>query len=646
MNGGSTCEQTRRRDRLPKWFGYALAVAAQAAVTAAAVFLLPTQPVAGSSAPQIVIVLAIAYFSREGPALTALVAGLVASNWVAGFGSRVPWTVPAGSDQWVSIVVYLLNAGGGTFIISLLRRYAERDARLACQLTAAKELAERRGSELEAVLLSASDAILVVDSGGTVTYLNDAADRLFCGRIYKGQPYAEFVESAMIRETNGNPAALQELAVMKALTGRGPCDKIALVNGESGPDTVLSVHASPIRGPDDTIEGAVAVIRNITHQWEAEKALRQSEERFRTLVELLPLGICEIDTSGRITFVNSAICRMQGRSPDEVLGKAFWEVIGVPSEAERLRTSFARAVAESPPPEPMMVPVLAKDGRCLEMQVEWNYKRDHEGRVAGFTLVVTDATERVKAHKELERDYEREHRIAETLQTSLMRPVPRKIGRFEFEKLYRAAWDEARIGGDFYDVFPLNDDKIGIVIGDVSGKGLKAAVQVASAKYSLRGRAYECHSPAAVMEQVNRTLVQDMESEGFASVFLGILDCRRNALKYANAGHAPVMHWRQSESRAVLLMPTGPVTGIDGGAVFGEVEVGLESGDELMLGTDGLYEVHCGGSYLELDRLLEIYSDLKQQGVCSAVELVNKVVEYCRGDLRDDIAVLRVCMEE
>ena len=88
-----------------------------------------------------------------------------------------------------------------------------------------------------------------------------------------------------------------------------------------------------------------------------------------------------------------------------------------------------------------------------------------------------------------------------------------------------------------------------------------------------------------------------------------------------------------------------PTATISSGAEFGELDIELEIGDELLLGTDGLYEIQCGGSYLEIDRLLDIYAEMKSQGMSSAAELVNRVVEYCQGEPRDDIAVLRVSVE-
>jgi sigma-B regulation protein RsbU (phosphoserine phosphatase) len=212
--------------------------------------------------------------------------------------------------------------------------------------------------------------------------------------------------------------------------------------------------------------------------------------------------------------------------------------------------------------------------------------------------------------------------------------------------VYRAARDEARVGGDFYDVFRMGDGKIGIAIGDVSGKGLQAAVQMAMAKYSLRSRAYESDRPSTVMEQVNKALVQDMGDESFVTIFAGVLDPKAMTVTYANAGHSPAILWKAAERQAVLLDSTGPVVGIMDDMTYQDETVQLQPGDELLLGTDGLFEVRCKEAFLEIEGLLGLYTGLRQSGVYSATGLVDRVIEFCQGELRDDVAILRVTVVE
>ena len=432
----------------------------------------------------------------------------------------------------------------------------------------------------------------------------------------------------------GGPAALAGVIGLFAYTYNFSRPEHRLWPLASSPEQ-WAVFALYVTG---TLVGGL-VMRTIR---KTEDAQRRSEERYHSLVQLLPLGVAEIGLDGCLTFVNPAFCSIHELPEDQLIGFPPWRLMESEGECRELEALIRRLLAEQPPPSLTISRARTGSGRAIDVQTAWNYRLDREGRVVGLTIVVADVTEETRTRKALEHSYEREHRIAETLQASLMRPVPRQINGFVFEKMYRAASEEARVGGDFYDVFQLDDERIGVVIGDVSGKGLNAAVQVASARYALRGRTYECGSPAEVMEQVNRTLVQDLDAESFITVFLGILDSSNNTLRYANAGHSPVMHWMAAESCAVLFGPTGSVAGMDREMTYSERTVQLETGDELLLGTDGLYEIRYGETFLGLELLLEIYSEAKLEGVKSTEELVGRVVERCTGGLRDDIAVLRI----
>jgi sigma-B regulation protein RsbU (phosphoserine phosphatase) len=272
--------------------------------------------------------------------------------------------------------------------------------------------------------------------------------------------------------------------------------------------------------------------------------------------------------------------------------------------------------------------------------------RTVDGEIIGTGVVVVETTGKVKSRKELERGYQRELLIADTLQSALLGVIPERMRNLRLETVYCAAMDESRVGGDFYDVFETEPGKIVIVIGDVSGKGLKAAVQVAMAKYSLRSRVVEGGLPSKLLEQVNATLLHDTDTEGFVTIFVGVCDCSTNVMTYANGGHAPVFLWRADRQAAELIGPTGLLVGALEDAKYRDEVLQLQVGDELFLGTDGLFEVNIGGRLMEIEDLLEIYTDLKLKGQDSASMFVDRVSEFCGGAFRDDIAVLRVTVME
>jgi phosphoserine phosphatase RsbU/P len=183
-------------------------------------------------------------------------------------------------------------------------------------------------------------------------------------------------------------------------------------------------------------------------------------------------------------------------------------------------------------------------------------------------------------------------------------------------------------------------------VGDVSGKGLTAAVHVATAKYSIRSHAYETDSPGRVMEMVNETMLRETDAEGFITIFAGVLDTVHRTLIYTNCGHEPVIRWKSAEGKAVLLAPNGPIIGAIPGISCREDTIALEPGDEIILGTDGLFEIRCGEGRLEVEGLLDLFTELKKSGNGTAIGLIERVSDYCDGDLRDDVAILRVVLEK
>ena len=158
-----------------------------------------------------------------------------------------------------------------------------------------------------------------------------------------------------------------------------------------------------VRQRTDELATANAVLKkqNADRQ-KAEEGLRKSEEEYRTLVETIPHGIQEIDTSGMITFCNAAYHKMLGYEREEVLGKYIWDLLAHDLEKDQLRPYLKELVESQPPCTPYFQTNLTKHGKPIHVQVDWNYKRNETGAVAGFISVITDVTERKKAEEKLE----------------------------------------------------------------------------------------------------------------------------------------------------------------------------------------------------------------------------------------------------
>ena len=132
--------------------------------------------------------------------------------------------------------------------------------------------------------------------------------------------------------------------------------------------------------------------------------------------------------------------------------------------------------------------------------------------------------------------YSTQREIADTLQTALL-TVPRRIPGIDFGYLYRSATATAEVGGDFYDFFALDGDRAGVLLGDVSGKGVQAATLTALVKNTIRALAYENDSPAGVVSKTNAVIFKATPGSIFVTLLFGVLDVATGRLVYCSAGH-------------------------------------------------------------------------------------------------------------
>jgi sigma-B regulation protein RsbU (phosphoserine phosphatase) len=183
---------------------------------------------------------------------------------------------------------------------------------------------------------------------------------------------------------------------------------------------------------------------------------------------------------------------------------------------------------------------------------------------------------------------QRELEIAAEIQVSLLPHGLPEIPGVEFAV---ASLPATEVGGDFYDFIALDKDCLGIVVGDVAGKGIPAAMLTSVARTVLRVEAGYGHSPQRVMAQTNRALMQDLQyAEMFVTAFIAFLNPKDLTLSYANAGHAPGLWWHADRSTFEQLTATTPPLGIQIADVVSDRALQLSPGDFLMFYSDGVTE--------------------------------------------------------
>lgn len=241
------------------------------------------------------------------------------------------------------------------------------------------------------------------------------------------------------------------------------------------------------------------------------------------------------------------------------------------------------------------------------------------------------------------RTYERERRIAETLQRLFLPSVPRSVGQFDIADEYAPALREAEIGGDFYDIVELSPNRIALVIADISGKGLGAAVHTAFIKYVLRAYAVEEAAPEEIVKNMNRAFFKYVDGDVFVTLFYGVLDVEARELVYVNAGHELPLMFGGDRNLCLRLETTGTALGVIEEYDYTSRKMEFLPGDALLMYTDGATEARRGSEFLGIDGLEEIFCSVGNMKAPDIVTNVNaKLRAYSGGALHDDVALLVV----
>ncbi len=182
---------------------------------------------------------------------------------------------------------------------------------------------------------------------------------------------------------------------------------------------------------------------------------------------------------------------------------------------------------------------------------------------------------------------EQELRVATTIQQNFLpRELPDLPG-WEVSAYYRPARE---VGGDFYDFIELPEGRIGVVIGDVTDKGVPAAMVMAATRSVLRASAQRVVSPGAVLERVNELMCPDMPAKMFVTCLYGVLEPATGRFRFANAGHN--LPYVRTGSGSAELRATGMPIGLLPGIIYEETEAQLEPGETMLLHSDGVAEAH------------------------------------------------------
>ncbi len=262
-----------------------------------------------------------------------------------------------------------------------------------------------------------------------------------------------------------------------------------------------------------------------------------------------------------------------------------------------------------------------------------------EGMRVALKEYVKNLTETTAAKERIESEL----KIARTIQMSFLpKSFPPFQGSQAFD-LYAAIEPARHIGGDLYDFFMLDEHHLFFLVGDVSDKGIPAALFMAVTKTLLKGIAEPGMEPSEILSRTNAELCIDNDSMMFVTLFCGVLDLRTGLLKYSNAGHEHPIIIRRGSAPEWFELPPGFVLGVMEDSVFETRETMLEAGDTIVVYTDGVTEaVGEGGAMYTEDRLMEqVAGDASLPPKALTERIFDAVTRHASGVAQsDDITVL------
>jgi PAS domain S-box-containing protein len=591
--------------------------------------------------------------------------------------------------------VSVLRLGAGTpYDHEDLELAAELARRAALAIDNARLFARLRRVEhrLEAMLVNLAEAITVTDEHGRMAFANQAAADLLGvatpSDLTEADP-AEVMGRFLVLDEHGRELDLEAMPSRKLLRGE-PAEPLLVRNivPETGEERWLMVRCSTVNDAETgRVLYAVNVLENITEVKRAQLAesfmaqagsvLASSLDYAETLNRVARLAVPQIadwcsvallDEHGEIRPVAVHHVDPEQRALAELLQSSYRlsldEPAGVP---EVIRSGEARIFTDIRPED---LAGYARDDEHLRMLSAVGARSviivpmtGARGTIGAITLASSESARRLSRSDlalavrlgqragiavENARLYTERTQIAQTLQEALLPDSLPEIPGAEIRALYSAAGELNEVGGDFYDVFEHGEQRWMLVIGDVCGKGPRAAGVTALTRHTLRATAMSGQQPSEMLAMLHQALLRQPAGADLCTVCLVTMSKteERMMLTVALAGHLqPLLLDRDGRARQVGR--PGTLLGVIDPVEIAETEIEMFPGDTLLLYTDGVPDAGRADRQLGEQGLLELCAQASHLPLAKLLARIeHAALERAEGYLRDDIALLAVRLAE
>jgi PAS domain S-box-containing protein len=575
-----------------------------------------------------------------GTALFATAAILGTWAGLGAYGSRTSY------ESLFDLQALLLTYAITSLIVSSIvaGRRAARTSSQKSQAELQRQTAERRRLEtwFRQLLVASPDALIVSDSEGKILLVNQAAEKLFGYRSSEmvGQPVEILVPTPhrqIHREHRNRYSKSPYLRLMGTGTELVACRK-------DGSEFAAEIAL----GPTETDEGLVifSAVRDITSRKKAEKALRDSEERFALAIAGTDAGIWDWDLRTDEVYFSPRWKSMLGYAEDEIPNEfSEWETRLHPDDRERaLQTVHDYLEGKSAEFE-LEHRLRHKDGTYRWILARGAVVRESSGkpyRMAGSHLDITDR-----------RNMEEKLRLhlanliaAEEMQSHLLPQDSPVIPGFDIAgRCYPAEF----AAGDHYDFLCLGDGTLVTLIGDVSGHGVGPAMLMTFLHAHLRSLASTHTSLSELILQANNFLERECPEDNFVTLLALSCDFQARTLSYVGCGHPPGLIMNADGTVSAWLDEGSLPLGIEPDIEFPcSAPIKLHSGDVVVLMTDGILEAESPtGDQFGINRVVQVISEQRHQSSAEIIEALKKaVMDYTgRDELLDDLTLVVIKVE-
>jgi PAS domain S-box-containing protein len=415
--------------------------------------------------------------------------------------------------------------------------------------------------------------------------------------------------------------------------------------------------ASPLYDPQGNISGSIETIRDITDRKRAEQEIIRSRLSLANIISFLPDATLAIDADGIVITWNKAMEELTGIPASAMIGKGDFEyslpfyqerrpmlanLILMPEAEVETRYTHVLREGDTLVVDTFIPNLRGRSGRYFWAKASPLY--DPQGNIIGAIETIRDITERREMEGRLARS-NAELQIAAEIQRSFMPDVIPQITGFDIAARTIMAKE---VGGDFFDVIPfeiiaLDKGTLGLLVADVSGKGVPAALFMALSRIVVRVNALWHSDPAKAIYDANNIIAQDSKSGMFVTLFFGTLREKERTLTYVNAGHNPPVVFRSRDESLEELMPTGIVLGAVENREYFSRTISIGSGDVIVMYTDGVTEsINALEELFGEDRLNAIIRNNVRRPADEIIDRILIGVQEFTGDMPqfDDITLL------